>query len=251
MNETILTRRNLLGTAVAGIVAAAAGTAEAQERQRRREGGARSQGDPFERRERIVPSFGNAQFYKDGKFDENAAKDAVIALCRYHRYPVFPDFKEKLWVSDYGIGKFTEVGLAAIMVANNRREGSSYMLQELFLLPNQMLPEHWHVKGGADKDGPQKDEGWFVRYGRSYVIGEGEPNLPPEIAVPASHGDVTVKHAVVADPGTFVPLGPLGSHHWQFAGKEGVILSEVANYHSNACVRHQNKTANDTFLKGI
>ena len=242
MDLSKISRRNLLGAAAFGLIAAGTGTAEAQIL-RQREGNAR--------RQRSVPAFTNEQFYKDSKFSEDAAKDAVIELCRYHRYPIFSDFKAKLWVSDYGIGKFLEVGLAAIMIANEKREGSSYMLQELFLLPNQMLPEHWHVKGDPNKDGAQKDEGWFIRWGRSYVVGEGEANLPPEVVVPASHGDVTVKHVVVADPGTFVPLGKLGSPHWQFAGTEGVILTEVANYHSNACVRHQNKTANDNFLKGI
>jgi D-lyxose ketol-isomerase len=246
-HETNLSRRGMLGIAAAGLAAVfATENAEAQvivpraNRRSERRGG--------------LPTFKNEQFYKDGKFDAEAVKDAVLVLCRHHGYPVYPKLREQLWVSDYGLGKFTEVGLSCVGFAN-KLDGEhgefSYMLQDLFLFPHQMLPEHWHVKSDNKKDGPQKDEGWIIRWGRSYVIGEGEPNLPAEVVVPASHGPVTVQHCTVADPGVFVPLSKRGSHHWQFAGSEGVILSEVANYHSNACVRHENKTANDDFLKGI
>ncbi|MDR0522148.1 MAG: hypothetical protein LBH00_09895 [Planctomycetaceae bacterium] len=243
-----ISRRSALGITAAGFAAVfGIGSADAQvlPRRGREEGGPR-------RRSSHLPQYPNNHYYKNGKFNEDAAKDAVLELCAFHGYPVFPKFREQLWVSDYGLGKFTEVGLAAIMFANKLDGDGNYMLQELFMLPNQMLPEHWHVKpDNAAKGGPQKDEGWFVRWGRSYVIGEGEANLPAEVKVPASHGEVTVKHCTVADPGTFVPLSSRGSHHWQIAGKEGVILTEVANYHDNASVRHQNKTANDHFLAGL
>ena len=240
-NQTNLSRRSLLATTV-GITTAVALPALAQQPAANQ----RSPRGP-------VPTFENSQFYTAGKFDEEKARDAIIDLCRFHRYPVFSGMREKLWVSDYGIGRFTEVGLAAIGFANKIDGPSSYMLQELFLLPNQMLPEHWHVKPADPKKGPQKDEGWLVRWGRSYVVGEGEPNLPKEVVVPKSHnnGEVTVKHCVVADPGVFVPLSSVGSRHWQFAGEQGVILTEVANAHDNASVRHTDKTANDTFLKGL
>ena len=52
-------------------------------------------------------SFDNASFYdKDGKFDEEKGKDAIIALMKYHGYPVYPNMRENLWVSDYGTGEF-------------------------------------------------------------------------------------------------------------------------------------------------
>jgi D-lyxose ketol-isomerase len=196
----------------------------------------------------------NEHFYNDGKFDEDKARDAIIELAKFHGYPITQGFREKLWVSDYGIGRFTEVGLSAIGIVNNLDGEYSFMLQDLFMLPNQMLPEHWHVEvPEAEKKtrGAQKDEGWYIRWGRSYVIGEGNKNLPPEVSVPKSHGPVTVEHCTVADAGTFVKLTKRGSRHWQFAGQQGVILTEVANYNDNASVRHTNKTANDHFLAGI
>ena len=238
-NQTSLSRRSLLAAAV-GVTSAAALPALAQTNRRSLRGGS-------------ALTFTNSQFYTKGKFDEGKARDAIIQLCRFHGYPVFPGMREKIWVFDYGFGRFTDLGLAAIGFANKIDGESCYMLQDLFLLPNQMLPEHWHEKPANPKDGPQKDEGWLIRWGRSYVIGEGEANLPKEVVVPKCHNDgkVTVKHCVVADPGVFVPLSSVGSRHWQFAGPQGVILTEVANAHDNASVRHTDKVANDAFLSSL
>ena len=111
------------------------------------------------RRERRGESirFSNEAFYDGGEFDVQKAKDAVVALCRYHGYPIFDGFRENLWVSDYGTGEFAKLGLAAYLFVNN--EEDRYMLLDLFLLPNQMLPEHWHLEGDTN---PAKREGWPV-----------------------------------------------------------------------------------------
>jgi D-lyxose ketol-isomerase len=193
-------------------------------------------------------TFKNADFYTDGGlFNEDAAKEAILRLMKYYCYPVTDKTRSQLWVSDYGTGRFTEVGLAAIMYANDVKD--RYMLQDLFLLPNQMLPEHWHEK--PESDLPAKMEGWLVRNGLSYIVGEGEDNLAsfPDIRIPACHeGGVTVKNVVKTLPGEFVPLSRVYSHHWQFAGPQGAIITEVANVHANEAVRHQVKSINDYFL---
>jgi hypothetical protein len=188
----------------------------------------------------------NAYYYTDGKFDMEKARDAIVALMKYHGYPVYPGIREKLWITDYGLGHFTEVGLAAIMWNNNEKD--RYMLMDIFLVPNQMLPEHWHE---AAKDNPSKLEGWLVRYGLSHIVGEGDPNLT--VKVPAIHngGKVTVEHEVAAKPGEFVLLNRDGAHHWQMAGPEGAIITEVANVHTDAGVRHLDKVMNDFFLKDV
>jgi D-lyxose ketol-isomerase len=191
--------------------------------------------------------FDNAAFYSaDGTFNEEAAKEAIVRLMKFYAYPVTDRTRSQLWVSDYGTGRFTDVGLAAIMYANNTTD--LYMLQDLFLLPHQMLPEHWHEK---PEGFPAKMEGWLVRNGLSYVVGEGEDNLAafPEIKIPSAHeGGVTVKHVIKALPGDFVPLSKVYSHHWQFAGEQGAILTEVANVHVNEAVFHQVRSINDHFL---
>ncbi len=193
-------------------------------------------------------TFKNEDFYKEnGEFDVAIAKDAIISLMKYHGYHVFPGLKESLWVSDYGTGQFTKLGLAANMFKNN--EEDHYMLMDLFLLPGQMLPEHWHLDGEKN---PAKREGWLIRWGKSYVVGEGEDNMAkfPEVKVPAVHmnGDVKTKHIIEAKPGMFLPLVEVYTRHWQFGGSEGAIITEVANVHTDAAVRHSDKALNDFFL---
>lgn len=190
--------------------------------------------------------FDNKTFYgADGRFDVEKGKDAVMALARHHGYPVFPGMREKLWVSDYGTGQFTKLGLAAYLFKNN--EDDRYMLMDLFLLPGQMLPEHWHLDGEKN---PAKREGWLVRWGLSHIVGEGEPNLGKDVVIPKCHmnGDATTKHEVAAGPGTFVPLAKVYTRHWQLAGPQGAIITEVANVHTDSAVRHSDQKINDNFL---
>lgn len=182
----------------------------------------------------------------DGNFDVEKAKDAIEALCKYHGYPIFPGFRDGLWISDYGCNQFTQVGLAAYSFVNNVED--RYMMMDIFLLPGQMLPEHWHVPGEGN---PAKLEGWLVRWGVSHIVGIGEPNLTPEVVVPQAHwnGQVTTRHDTKATPGMFVKLAQVESRHWQFAGPEGAIVTEVANVHTNSAVRHSDPKMNAYFLK--
>lgn len=243
-----MNRRTLLSAA--GLAAAGAAVSSVEAQQLR----VRAAGENFARRVRgrvesvVSPlAFSNEEFYTDGKFDEEKAKNGILRLCAYHGYPVYPGMKEQLWVSDYGIGKFTELGLAAICMANNTETaGETYMLQDLFLLPGQMLPEHWHVKG----ENAIKNEGWFIRWGESLIVGAGEPNLPEGTKIPECHmgGTTETKHGILAKPGMFVPLVKVETKHWQMGGPEGCILTEVANLHENAAVRHNDKAMNDHFL---
>ena len=191
--------------------------------------------------------FKNSDFYcSEGKFDEDKAKDACIAVMKHHGYPIYPDMKKELWVSDYGTGQFTKLGLAARMWKNH--EEDRYMQMDLFLLPGQMLPEHWHL---ATKKNPPKREGWLVRHGLSHIVGIGEPNLSKDVVIPKCHmgGKTETAHAVIATPGVFVPLAKVLTKHWQFAGPEGAIITESANVHDNMGVRHSDPVANKYFMK--
>jgi hypothetical protein len=193
-------------------------------------------------------NYENAWFYnEDGTFNEERGKDAILALMEYHGYPVYSNIREELWVSDYGTGKFTAVGLAARMWVNNVDDG--YMNMDLYLLPNQMLPEHWHLEGTQDGvNVPAKREGWLIRHGASYVVGEGEDNLT--VSIPKSHnnGAVTVKHQVLCKAGDYAMLNRPLAHHWQKAGPQGAIINETANVHCNEGVRHLDQGINDHFL---
>ena len=130
-----MNRRSLLKAAgsFAGIVAVGTGTALGAA-----EGQGRAAGKPNIR-------FRNADFYgPDGTFDVEKGKDAIFALMRYHGYPIFSGLREGLWVSDYGLGHFDEVGLAAYIFMNE--EKGNYLQLDIYLLPDQMLTEHYHLK---------------------------------------------------------------------------------------------------------
>ena len=180
-------------------------------------------------------AFKNAEFYDSkGKFSKEAAKDAYIALMRYHGYPVFEGLREGLWVSDYGLGKFTELGLGAFGFLNDQESG--YLGQDLYLLPRQMLPEHYHL---PTPKGPSKMEGWHVRHGISYTYGEGERTKNMYAVIPDFETEhVSVFHETALRPGQSTKLNRKGAHHWQFGGPEGAIVSEYGTYHDNDGVRH-------------
>lgn len=189
---------------------------------------------------RTPPKFENAYFYDaQGKFLPERAKDAYIEVMKYHGYPVMPGLREKLWVSDYGIGEFARLGLGAWMFINNAEEdGYRFMQMDLYLLPNQMLPEHYHLKTEKARE---KMEAWLVRHGSSCIIGEGEETPGIREKMPESQrASATVFHAQLTTPGQCVKLNRITARHSQIAGPEGAIITEVANFHDDSGVRHTN-----------
>jgi len=180
--------------------------------------------------------YDNAFFYDaDGKFKPEAAKEACIALMNYHGYPVYPQMRDELWVSDYGAGRFAEVGVGALFFVNNTEH--RYMMLDIYLLPNQMLPEHYHV---ATAENPAKLEGWVTRHGLSYVYGAGEPTPNIKAVIPQCHlnGTATVMHETILAPGQFTCIKQPEERHWQFGGPEGAIVTEVATVHDGNGIRH-------------
>lgn len=180
--------------------------------------------------------FTNAQFYDaDGKFLEEKAKDALMEMLEYHNYPIFDGLREKIWLTDYNQGNYAQLGLASVMFVNNTED--KYMLMDIFLLPNQMLGEHMHF---AAEGNPVKMEGWQIRHGKSYIVGIGENNRDqfPQVVVPKEHwdGKVTTNYIIEAEEGDFASLAKAESPHWQMAGPEGVVITEVGNVHTNSGV---------------
>ena len=180
--------------------------------------------------------FTNEQFYDaEGNFLEEKAKDALIEVLEYHNYPVFDGLREKIWLTDYNKGDFANLGLASVMFVNNEKD--QYMLMDIFLLPGQMLGEHMHFEADGN---PAKMEGWLVRHGKSYIAGVGENNRTqfPQVIVPKTHwsGKVTANHIVEANEGDFDSLAIVESAHWQMAGSEGAVITEVGNVHTNSGV---------------
>ena len=108
-------------------------------------------------------------------------------------------------------GQYATLGLAAYIFVNN--EEDRYMMLEIFLLPGQMLPEHWHVE---DEKNPAKREGWLVRWGSSHIVGiddhevdRGFGGRAPE-SVRRSGGVRDQRFALTAERGSRVGAGVVG-----------------------------------------
>ena len=62
----------------------------------------------------------NEDFYKaDGSFDTPKAKQAYYEMMEYLNYPIPDRLRgEDFWTVDFGLGRFTEVGMAGILWIN-------------------------------------------------------------------------------------------------------------------------------------
>lgn len=180
-------------------------------------------------------SFCNADFYEGGKFNEARAKAAYCALLKHHGYPLNDTIRKQIFVSDFGLGKFAEVGLGGV-VWLDEKEGN-YASIEVFLLPNQMIPEHWHVPIEGERITP-KMESWIIRYGSTFAYGEGEPTKNPSVKIHECQAKyVTVMHETAVRPGEVAGVKKPLEKHWQQAGPEGCILTEVSSYHAGPAVK--------------
>jgi D-lyxose ketol-isomerase len=177
----------------------------------------------------------NEDFYKaDGSFDTDRAKQAYYDMMAYHNYPIVPRLKgEEFWAVDFGLGQFTEVGMAGIFWVNNQ-EGN-YFGHEIYLLPGQMIPEHSHKRTAAA--GP-KMEAWQVRHGSVRIYSTGEPTPGVTERIPPIHRDIaaarTEKELLPGEVGT---LNEAQAMHWMIGGPEGGIVTEYATYHDGDGLR--------------
>lgn len=177
----------------------------------------------------------NKDFYKaDGSFDADKAKQAYYDMMKYYDYPIVDRLKgEEFWAIDFGLGQFTEVGMAGIFWVNNKEH--NYFGHEIYLLPGQMIPEHWHV--GTDDGGP-KLEAWQLRYGSVTLYSQGEPTPGAGECIPPIHRDIAVARTEMKLlPGEVGKLAAAEQKHWMLGGPEGAIVTEYATYHDGNGLR--------------
>ena len=183
-----------------------------------------------------LPKYQNADFYADGKFQVDKAKQAYFDLMHAHGYPV-PDFlRTNMWATDFGLGDFVNVGMAGIFWVNNEQAG--YFAHEIYLLPGQMIVEHGHEATGKGK---AKMESWHVRHGSIYTLGEEGSPLPPTIKIPKSQEKhVTVSKYYEMRPGDIRTLNRATARHFMMGGPQGAIVSEYATFHDGDGLRFSN-----------
>ena len=182
--------------------------------------------------------FTNADFYTDGKFNQEVAIKAMKDMLAFYDVPFTPLMEKDFWVTDFGLGDFESTGMGGIFWVNDAEH--NYFAHEIYLLPSQMIPEHAHVKTKF----PAKFESWMVQKGMCYnfsAVGEETPNSPklPE----SQKGCITSKNFVQQEAGQIVHLKESETFHFLLAGPQGAVVSEWASYHDGAGLRFTNKKA--------
>jgi len=208
-----ISRRNMMAGMAAGAAVAVVGAGEAAA---------------------ALKKYKNEDFYKDGKFDAEVAKQAYYEMMTAFNYPIVERLRgADFWTLDFGLGKFTEVGMAGIFWVNNKKD--NYFGHEIYLLPGQMIPEHKHVKTA---DAGPKLEAWQPRHGYIHIYGEGTPTPGVEVRIPPSHKEccqARVEQKLM--PGEVGELAGAEQWHWMKAGPEGAIVTEYATYHDGTGLR--------------
>ncbi len=182
----------------------------------------------------FAKKYTNADFYKDGKIQPEIAKKAYLEMLESYGVPFSKTLEAGIWITDFNLGDFENVGMAGIFWLNDSVHG--YFGHEIYLLPNQMIPEHRHV---ATKF-PAKFESWKVNHGWCYNFGIGDPTANPP-AFPSSQKDfITSLSFVHQNVDEVVPLKEIETPHFLFAGDNGLIVTEYATYHDGAGLRFTN-----------
>lgn len=128
---------------------------------------------------------------------------------------------ESLEITDFGLGRFDEMGLVILVYVNTQRACA----KELVIFPRQTCPEHRHPPVGSD---PGKEETFRCRWGEVYLYLPGEPTPSPKARVPEDKKEhFTAWREVILRPGVQYTLAP-NTLHWFQAGEQGAIVSEFS-----------------------
>lgn len=181
-----------------------------------------------------LPKYANADFYKDGVFQPEAAKKAYFDMMERHGYNMHIEYAKKwasdFWVTDFGLGDFVNVGMGGVFWVNLQEY--NYFAHEIYLLPGQMIVEHSHL---ATDKGKAKMESWHPRHGNIYCMGETGGELPDGVVLPKSQEKyISVKKCTEVAAGDILTLNRLTAKHFMMGGPSGAIVSEYATFQDGA-----------------
>lgn len=126
--------------------------------------------------------------------------------------------RERIEVTDFGLGRPEDTGLQLLVYVNTAR----CCAKELVLFPGQTCPEHYHPPFDGT---PGKEETFRVRQGTVYLYLPGEP-APDPVAEPYRREHYTVWHQIVLGPGEQHTIPPM-TRHW-FHAPGGAVVSEFS-----------------------
>ena len=195
-------------------------------------------------------TYDNSDFYTADKTMKPATiNDAYYTMMKSFDYPVYPSLKTKsFWFSDFGQGDIANLGMGGTFwmnVSGTYKKGKfagqkyGYLGHEIYLLPNQTLPEHHHVAGPEDRGA--KMESWLVRYGTVMLYSEvkvpGAKLLKdlPKNERPWGFGEPWFhsKYYVIVKQGGIGHMPQAESWHGMKAIGKGAIVTEFATYHNH------------------
>jgi len=183
--------------------------------------------------------FDNRNYYdRNGNFLEDAAKVAYMDFLEWNGYELNPRFEENLWVTDFGLGKFTSVGMGVLVWANEPKDKGDFTGMEVLLLPMQIVPEHWYVQTPQAKP---KLKTLHCRVGSVYLYGEGKPTPEAQAKLPKLlklHTTVWKERILIA--GETAPLPNPSEKRWKQGGPAGAILTEYSTFHDLGALRFTN-----------
>jgi len=187
-----------------------------------------------------VKTYKSAEFYDaQGKFLTDKDREAYFEMFRRFGYPVSDRLVKEMWVLDFGLGDFARVGMAGIFWLN--RQDYNYFGHEIYLLPNQMIPEHAHQ---ATAKGAAKMESWQPRHGMIYTFGEGDPTPALLDKIPPSQRSlVKSRHCTPLAIDQVGHLNRLTAWHFMVAGPEGALVTEYGTFHDMDGLRFSNPKA--------
>jgi len=187
-----------------------------------------------EKNTKEMKKYTNEYFYDNGVLNPEKALNAYKELLAFYHVP-FDEFLEKnMFISDFGLGDFANVGMAGVFWHNSKE--FAYFAHEIFLLPGQMIVEHKHIK----TDNPAKMETWHVRGGSIFNFGEGETTPENPITPKSQEEFITVSSVNELKLNGLQTLGDLEAPHFMMAGNNGAVVSEYANYHDGSALRFTN-----------
>ncbi len=176
-------------------------------------------------KEKKMKKYTNEDFYVDGKLSPEKTKAAYMEMFEYYGYSVEDFLDKNLFITDFGLGDFVNVGMAGVFWINDDKHG--YFAHEIYLLPNQMIVEHKHL----ETEHPAKMESWHVRYGSISSFGEGDETAGNPKTPKSQKDFITVNHVTNVAPGEVATLNRVEAPHFMIAGDKGAIVSEYANFH--------------------
>lgn len=187
-----------------------------------------------------VKTYTDADFYNsNGEFQVDKAREAYFDMFRRFGYPISEKLQQEMWILDFGLGDFANVGMAGIFWLN--RQDYGYFGHEIFLLPGQMIPEHSHV---PTEKGVAKMESWHPRHGMIYTFGEGKPTPKYLDNIPASQREIVKsRHCTPLGIDELADLNRLEAWHFMVAGPEGALVTEYGTFHDMDGLRFSNPKA--------